>query len=433
MSVLNKFLSKLIDATLTFFGIFSYNFYLKFSQYNSFEKNYAYQNKMIGRLLNDCKNHKFYSPIFKKYGVDLNASDAVTELKKLPILLKSDVKKNYEKFLPMNPNNNLKFTTSGTTGQPMSFYTSSKQWINEQGIIWRHWLWAGYQFRDKMAIFRSYAPKEGEPLIKKDFFRNWTYFSVFNMTDSDLSCYFEYIKKWKPKYLRGYPSSLEIVAEYAIKNDIKYKGFSAAFTASEVLSVKVRDKLKQAFGIEVFDHYGQAEISCMFHECEKHIGYHYNMEYGFVELIKNKEGMYRIIATNLHNNVMPLLRYDTGDLTSSDFLNCSCKRELPIIKDIVGRNDGFLYLKDKSRVSTVNIYTFFSKLNNVNRFQVIQRIPGQIDLALELNVLTDISKNMSLIKTDLENLTTLKVNLLEHGDFILSRDGKFSTFCLSKL
>ena len=53
----------------------------------------------------------------------------------------------------------------------------------------------------------------------------------------------------------------------------------------------------------------------MFHECEQHEGMHLNWEYGLVELLPTDEkNVYRIIATNLHNFSMPLLRYDTGDL-----------------------------------------------------------------------------------------------------------------------
>ena len=74
--------------------------------------------------------------------------------------------------IPGAKKDSLTFFTSGTTGEPLQVYTSKNQWIMEQGIIWRSWKWADYNFRDKIAIFRSYAPKEGEPKLKKDRLKN---------------------------------------------------------------------------------------------------------------------------------------------------------------------------------------------------------------------------------------------------------------------
>ena len=47
---------------------------------------------------------------------------------------------------------------------------------------------------------------------------------------------------------------------------------------------------------------------------------------------KIDEGLYKIIATNLHNLSMPLLRYDTGDLSDGTFVECCCKKGLKLKK-----------------------------------------------------------------------------------------------------
>ncbi len=430
MNIIQKFIAFFRDGLLTFRGILEFHFFLNKSQFMTLSNLEDYQKLKIKKLLSTCKNHPFYEKTFSEINLDINAEDILLELKKLPIITKDDIKKDYKKFFPIKKNS-LKFQTSGTTGEPLNFYTSPIQWINEQATIWRHWNWAGYKFRDKMVIFRSYAPRSDQPLIKVDKFKNWTYFSVFNMNDVNLFDYFEYIKKWKPKFLRGYPSSLRVVGEFALKHKIHYKGFKAAFTASEVLDNETRQILRSAFKIEIFDHYGQAEISCMFHECEKHNGLHYDMEYAYVELEKFDNDYNKIIATNLHNHSMPLLRYDTGDLVKGNFEKCTCKRSLPIIKQIKGRKDKPLIMRDGSRVSTVNLYTFFAKQEYVKRFQVIQEKPGIIDLILQLESSSNNLENKANeIKNDLIELTGLEINCSESKEFRLSKEGKFSTFVI---
>ena len=54
----------------------------------------------------------------------------------------------------------IKLRTSGSTGHPFEINVSYEAWIVEQAVIWRHWKWAEYKFREKMGILRSYSPKK---------------------------------------------------------------------------------------------------------------------------------------------------------------------------------------------------------------------------------------------------------------------------------
>jgi phenylacetate-CoA ligase len=421
------------DALLTFKGIIRYYSLLKKSQFWNSEQKLSYQKKHLSILLKHAfRNVPWYSNIQKKYDIRPNSINPFNELKKLPILSKSDVRNNHADFcVPHASKNSLTFSTSGTTGEPLSVYTSKNQWILEQGIIWRSWKWAGYRFRDKVAIFRSYAPGKDKTKIKKDFLRNWSYFSVFDMDDESMDKYFDYLIKWKPKFLRGYPSALLLVAEYALKNNVKLPHLKGIFTASEVVHDIQRDKLKEAFGVNVFDHYGQAEITCMFHECEIHEGMHIDSEYGYVELLpSSSEGLYKIIATNLHNLSMPLLRYDTGDLSDGTFIECGCKKGLKL-KKIHGRNDDYIIKKDNSKISTINLYTYFAKLDYINKFQMQQNSKGTLEIILKFD--SNIDKpnqdiKKEFIKSDLSEKTGLDIIISSEKSLYQSSEGKLPSF-----
>ncbi|MBT6008294.1 MAG: phenylacetate--CoA ligase family protein [Rhodobacterales bacterium] len=424
----------ILDLYLTLRGVIYYNSFLKKSQNSSLKEMHAHQEVWLKKLLHHAySNVPWYTPIFRELGIKLDSNNPFEELKKLPILTKQEVRENHSGFcIPEAAKNSLSFSTSGTSGEPLSVYTSKNQWVVEQGVIWRQWKWAGYNFRNKIAIFRSYAPNPGEPSIKIDHLRNWAYFSVFRMDESHLDEYVQFLKRWKPKFLRGYPSALKLVAEHALKRNWKLPSLKAALSASEVVPEGLRETLRAAFGIELFDHYGQAEITCMFHDCEEHEGMHVDWEYGYVELLPtSRPNIYRIIATNLHNMSMPLLRYDTGDLAVGEWESCKCGRKSLILKEIQGRMDDYILAFNGSKLTTVNLYTYFSKVNDIQRFQMIQEQIGELIILVEFK--EGVSKNncIELQKTitrELTEKTGLRIDVKFSSDFVQSSEGKFVGF-----
>ncbi len=422
------------DAFLTIKGIYKYERFLKKSEHFSNDEIKHWQAKWLSDLLiHSYKNIPWYNSVFKIHELDLASKKPLKELQKLPILQKEEVQNNHSSFCISEAyRKSLRFSTSGTMGEPMTSYTSFNQWVFEQGIIWRQWKNAGYNFRDKMAIFRSYAPQSGQALIKKDRIRNWSYFSVYDLSEADIHFYADYLKKWKPKFLRGYPSALNLIAEHAIRNGWKLPSLKAAFSASEVIPVNLRENLHEAFNIELFDHYGQAEITCMFHECEKHNGMHINWEYGLVELLPSSEkDVFKIIATNLHNYSMPLLRYDTGDLAIGFWKKCSCERSSLTIDSIRGRRDDYLIMSDGSLASPINLYTYFANFSGIRKFQLVQEIAGELIIMVEFHGNIFDEKRLELcakIISDLSSKTNLSIKCPIHPHFLNTIQGKFSAF-----
>ena len=427
-------MNPLSDALLTLRGIRAYQNFLRTSDRASAEEIRRKQSEWLGALLRHAHaNVPWYSARFRAHGVRADGADPFAELAKLPVLTKAEVRENHADFcVPGVASKSMKLATSGTTGEPLVAYTSPDQWVIEQATVWRQWKWADYNFRDRIAIFRSYAPKPGEPSIRMDRLRNWAYFSVFKMDDASIAEYAKFLQRWKPRFLRGYPSSLLLVAQHALRHGWRLPGLKAAFAASEAVPAELRETLRAAFGIEHFDHYGQAEITCMFHDCEKHEGMHVDWEYGYVELLPSSEpGLHRIVATNLHNTAMPLLRYDTGDLAVGGWEKCSCGRTAPLIRAIRGRKDDFLIAKDGSRMATVNLYTYFSKLGDLQRFQLSQSQPGELVVNFALWSADDLAKRSALsdkIRRELEETTGLSVRVPDQPEFVQTREGKFPAF-----
>jgi phenylacetate-CoA ligase len=80
----------------------------------------------------------------------------------------------------------------------------------------------------------------------------------------------------------------------------------------------------------------------------------------------------RILITNLHNHVMPLIRYENGDIGSIRPIKCSCGRELPLLDLEVGRTGDFIYTPSGKRVAGIAVGLSKFAALGVVQTQVVQ-------------------------------------------------------------
>lgn len=354
-------------------GIIAYYLRYRYTQYWSKEKIKKYQFLKLQKMLIQASKTTYYSKLFKD--ISFNPIDdfkSLNDITKIPITLKSIVKSNTDDFVVKDQiNNSLIFHTSGSTGKPMKAYIHPLHWIVEQAVIYRHWKWGGYNFRDATAMLRSYSPNEGEKLTKYSKPLNTTYFSPFHLSDENMYMYYNYMRDLNIKILRGYPSSVKIFALFLKKNKLKLKSIKQILVASEVLTDNDRNIIESVFDCKISNHYGLAEQIVMFGDCEKHTHLHNYFEYGYVELLDtDRPNIKKIIGTNLHNKTMPIIRYDTGDLAIVDDSNCKCSRNGITIKNIIGRHDQLIRTPNGFDMPSVNFYTMFEHYLEIDQWQI---------------------------------------------------------------
>ncbi len=358
---------------LKLIGIFFYYLRYKYTQYWSVEKINNYQFKRLKKQLIQASKTNYYDKLFSAYKFDPKLHfNSIDDLKKIPLTQKNEVKKNLNDFIvPYLKPISLKFFTSGSSGTPMLSLIHPIQWIVEQAVVFRHWIWGGYKFRDRTVMLRSYSPTKEEKLWKYSLILNTLYFSPFHMSEKNLWLYYKKIKKFNPKILRGYPSSIKVFVEFLKKNNLKLDKIKLVLTASEVLSDKNRKEIESVLNCKVSNHYGLAEQIVMFGNCEQCTHLHNYFEYGYVELLDtDKYNIKKVIGTNLHNLTMPLIRYDTGDLAIIDSKKCKCRRKGIQIKNIIGRDDQYIVCPNGSTMPSVNFFTMFEHYLKIDRWQI---------------------------------------------------------------
>lgn len=149
----------------------------------------------------------------------------------------------------------------------------------------------------------------------------------------------EVARAWGATVYAGTPSFLANLGDTAKqlgldpRRDLKYRiGFSTA----EALTPKLRAELHDTFGIELFDHCGEAQIGPLAGECRVHDGMHIHAQDLFCEFLDPESGdpveaggTGELVATQLGPRALPLVRYAPGDLFRLHAGACPCGDPAP--------------------------------------------------------------------------------------------------------
>ncbi|MCD6172025.1 MAG: phenylacetate--CoA ligase family protein [Thermoplasmata archaeon] len=363
-----------------------YKFLMK-SQWWPTERLEEFQNERLRIIVKHAyENVPYYRRIFDERGLKPEDIKTKEDLKLLPILTKDDVRKNFNELLAKNYRkfNPILCHTSGSTGQPLSYYIDRDLAALIRATVWRHWQWCGIKHGELIAVFRGTLIDEfGKK--RRCYYKvegNQIHFSTFEMDEKIMTKYIQKLNQIKPALIRGYPASLEILARFIKEKNLSVYSPKAIHTSSEVVLPYQRKIIEDVFGAPLFDWYGHGESTICAGECEYHKGLHLNLEFGYTEFIKTKEtenmkNVYNIISTSLWNFSMPFIRYDTEDLALLDNSKCLCRRGLPLIKKIIGRQADIIVGINGVWVSPSSFVHFWKykiadKLSGILYAQIVQ-------------------------------------------------------------
>jgi phenylacetate-CoA ligase len=336
----------------------------------TYEQAKEYQLEKLREVLNFAKNNvPYYRDLFKKLEFDVNIK-SFNDLKKLPILTKDDIINNHKNLISEKYNKKkYEMSTSGTTGKRLLLYGSDDLFKIECVFITNSFNSHGAKLYDKHSIWiRRYSPKENDPIFFNDLELNRSYMSAFHLNDETILEYVKYINKKKSALIVSYPSTIYYLAVLCKKYNLKLNYVKFLHGASEVCLPQWKEKIREYLGIDIKMHYGQVEKVSFAHQDSDDFFYRENLLYGYNEILDDGS----LIATGFHNDVMPLIRYETKDkikLLDSPILDGAFPKT---IEEILGRNGDMLITEKNSWVPAVNFYSFMSKYNEVDLFQIIQ-------------------------------------------------------------
>jgi phenylacetate-CoA ligase len=207
-------------------------------------------------------------------------------------------------------------------------------------------------------------------------------FSAYHLKLETARYYVDALRSHAVEWIHGYPSTLSILARFIIDNDLpKAPSVRVITTGAENLSTQQRRVIESAFGVPVFQHYGQAEAVANISECQ-HGRMHVDEDFSAVEFVQMnpKSNEYKIIGTNWTNTAFPLIRYDTGDIASLSSEACPCGKLGRIVKNIDGRKEDFVQLPSGAQVGRLD--HIFKDLVHIREAQIYQKDMSTVTLRI---------------------------------------------------
>ena len=287
--------------------------------------------------------------------------------------------------------------TGGSSGTPMSFYLH-KGYTRPKEKAHFDWYWRKFGFvMDSRGLMARGASLKNNINFEYQSISNKLNVSCYSINQNNIKQVVNEINKFKPVYIHAYPSALKILVQEILDSELELSiKIELIFLGSEYLFEDDRVLFENFFKAKVVNWYGHSE--CLIHggNCQIKNEYHFYPFYGYIELLDENNNLItqvgqqgRIIATGFDNKVMPLIRYDTGDIgTLGDCSLCKCGFEGITLSKIDGRDRDFIILSDKTKVSTTAFIfgQHFNEFSKIKELQLQQDEIGKIILRLRLGV-----------------------------------------------
>jgi len=325
----------------------------------------------------------WYSKQFKTYNLDLNATNIIKELQKLPITTKSDIRENTDQFIstafPKATLNQAK--TGGSTGVSLNLYFDEKcQQFRNAAQMYADNL-AQWEIGDKVAAVWGNPPiaKTLKEKIRSYLLERTIYLDTMDLNSDSMNHFASEWKKFNPTVIFGHSHSIYVFAKFLLENNIQALRPRGIVTTSMMLLDSERKIIEEAFACAVTNRYGCEEVGLIGVECEKHEGMHLNTAHLFIECLDENNTPVdpgtpgKIVITDFNNLAMPLLRYRVEDVGVLSTHACSCGRTTPLLERLEGRVADFLKKADGGQVAGVSLVErTLTKIPGIEQMQLVQ-------------------------------------------------------------
>ena len=308
-------------------------------------------------------------------------SDQKLSLSDFPILEKEIIRNRTDELISkgFKKENLISYSSSGSSGAQTTVYMSRKEQSILRGILTHWWEWSGYRI-GKPIIQTGMATSRSKLKRIKDILFRTNYVYAFSFTDDELKVICDQMQRKKNHYfLTGYASSLNVIAEYALRENYSIQ-LRGVISLGDKLFDHYLKNVKNAFQTQVFDTYGGNEGFMI--AAQDDISYYYILSpHTYVEILDDDKNpvpdgeMGHIIVTRLDAFSMPLIRYRIGDLgikLPKEKYPKERKYGYPLLQKIVGRETDVVLLPDNRKLIVHSFTGIFEYISEIKQFKVIQ-------------------------------------------------------------
>jgi phenylacetate-CoA ligase len=340
---------------------------------------------------------KFYRDRFRSVGLTPDDIRHAEDIRRLPVLTKQEVREKSHQIRASGKDITqvLRKTTSGSTGPPLEIFRDIKSFDVHFALgIRNHWIWRIMPWYKTARITyigplggqsegASARPVQGLPLLRRIILGPW--FPRFKVPRQRTLGLRKNIKEvapdlldFRPDVLMSRPSYLRRLIDWGEKTGQELHIKKILFEG-EYCSRAVRHEIEGKYQAEVYNLFGTIELGPLGSECHQHNGLHLNSDYFVFELSRDGEPVSpgergEVFVTSLHNEFMPLIRYELGDIaTAIEDERCNCGSCLQRLKEIEGRKSDGLLSQDGTLIPPTIIVNYIDSNIGIKQYQVIQR------------------------------------------------------------
>jgi phenylacetate-CoA ligase len=373
----NKFLEKIMlpfsDRINGSDYIRQLNFLRKIYTYNEYDLKNIQEEKLNKLLNHAAKKCPYYSNL-----ISYKTLKGEQWLKEFPVIDKITLREQTDQLLTKDKNKLIKKRSSGSTGGiPSIVYLSAREESLAYAIQTIWWEWSGYKIGDPM-ILTGITKRTFKKKIKDFIFRTY-YLKAFSHTSEDAEKALKWASYKSDPVLIGYASSLYLLANYENKLKIK-PGFKTIISLGDKLFTNYKETLEEQFESTVFDTYGSAEGLQI--AAQKDLPWMYIMTPNVYLEILDDDGnevpdgtMGHVVATNLDNYSMPLIRYKIGDLAikmPKEEYPLQRQLGLPLLKKVIGRDTDIIKTKSGKYMTVHGFNGIFKNISEIKQTQIVQ-------------------------------------------------------------
>jgi phenylacetate-CoA ligase len=350
----------------------------------------------------------------QEMGITPDDINSIDDIVKLPFTCKQDLRDNYPFGLFAAPMKDIVRVhgSSGTTGKPTTVgYTRNDIEVWSE-VVARSMTMAGITAHDIVQVSYGYGLFTGG--LGAHYGAEKIGCSVIPASGGNTRRQLQLLADFGATALACTPSYAlhlaDAMADFGYStSDMKMK---AGVFGAEPWTENMRKELERKWNISAFDIYGLSEIMGpgVSNDCIFHNGLHVHEDHFFPEIVNpetkepvadGEEG--ELVFTTLTKEGIPLLRYNTRDLSRLYREKCECGRTLVRMQKITGRSDDMLIIRGVNLFPSQIEHVLLELGETSPHYMLYVDRINNLD-TLELKVELDESKLTDTIR-DLQNLS----------------------------
>jgi phenylacetate-CoA ligase len=190
----------------------------------------------------------------------------------------------------------------------------------------------------------------------------------------------------------GTPGFLHTILQRAEETGVRPiqdLSLEVAFVSGGMLPESLRATMREQYGVQVTQAYASADLGLIAYECPRHSGMHV-AEDMIVQIADPEtgqpvpDGAAGEVVVTTFNELYPLIRLGTGDLSLLDPSACACGRKTPRLIRILGRADDVTKIRGMF-VHPGQLDAVMAQIPEATRYQLVVRRKGfEDDLTLRV-------------------------------------------------